>query len=374
MALIDVIKYEGSNNVLVWKHPKEDFNTSAQLIVHQSQEAILFKDGQASEPFKAGKHTIETENIPGIRNIVGLVTGGVSPNHYEVYYINKAYSMEVYWGTASPWTIQDPTLQIPFNMRAHGQSAVRVSDSQKLMLKLVGTMTSFTQREIQKYFGGILSNLVKDYVSNVIISEGIGYAAINTKLRQISTLVSEQITDIFSKYGLVTEEFVIESIEIIEDEYLKMIKEAQAIRAANIIKGVTEQEKMGYDVAKAQAQNPGSGGQMAGVMTGVAAGAAVAPAIGGMMRNVVSNVGNGAGTAPQHADQFSMGTVTSGQKSASNEGTTACVKCGEPISTGSRFCNHCGAEQIADVETTCPMCGERLPVGSKFCNSCGAKL
>lgn len=160
MALIDVIKYEGSNNVLVWKHPKEDFNTSAQLIVHQSQEAILFKDGQASEPFKAGKHTIETENIPGIRNIVGLVTGGVSPNHYEVYYINKAYSMEVYWGTTSPWTIQDPTLQIPFNMRAHGQSAVRVSDSQKLMLKLVGTMSSFTQREIQKYFGGILSNLV----------------------------------------------------------------------------------------------------------------------------------------------------------------------------------------------------------------------
>lgn len=87
MAIIDVIKYEGGNNVLVWKHVKEDFNTSAQLIVHESQEAVIFKDGQASEPYRAGKHTIQTENIPGIRRVVGLVTGGVSPNHYEVYYI-----------------------------------------------------------------------------------------------------------------------------------------------------------------------------------------------------------------------------------------------------------------------------------------------
>ena len=146
MAIIDVIKYEGGNNILVWKHPKEDFNTSAQLIVHESQEAIVFKDGRASDPYLAGKYTIETENIPGVLRLVGLVTGGISPNHYEIYYINKAYSMDIPWGTATPWTIQDPSLQIPFEMQAHGQFAVRVEDSKKLVLKLVGTMKRFTQR------------------------------------------------------------------------------------------------------------------------------------------------------------------------------------------------------------------------------------
>lgn len=95
MTLIDVIKYEGGNNVLVWKHPKEDFNTSAQLIVHESQEAVVFKDGIALGPYSAGKHTLETENIPGIRRLVGLVTGGVSPNHCEVYFINKAYPFPI---------------------------------------------------------------------------------------------------------------------------------------------------------------------------------------------------------------------------------------------------------------------------------------
>jgi hypothetical protein len=34
MTIKEVIKYEGDNTTFVWKHPKEDFNTSSQLIVH----------------------------------------------------------------------------------------------------------------------------------------------------------------------------------------------------------------------------------------------------------------------------------------------------------------------------------------------------
>ena len=39
---VSVIKYEGDNSTFIWKHPKEDFNTMSQLIVHESQEAIFF--------------------------------------------------------------------------------------------------------------------------------------------------------------------------------------------------------------------------------------------------------------------------------------------------------------------------------------------
>ena len=42
MAIAEVIKYEGDNETFVWKSPKEDFNSLTQLIVHESQEAILF--------------------------------------------------------------------------------------------------------------------------------------------------------------------------------------------------------------------------------------------------------------------------------------------------------------------------------------------
>ncbi len=52
--VIDVIKYEGDNRTFIWKHPCEDFNTGSQLIVHESQEAVFFRDGKALESFEAG--------------------------------------------------------------------------------------------------------------------------------------------------------------------------------------------------------------------------------------------------------------------------------------------------------------------------------
>ncbi len=49
MAFIQVIKYEGDNSIFVWKHPRKDFNTHSQLIVHENQEALFFKDAAPSK-------------------------------------------------------------------------------------------------------------------------------------------------------------------------------------------------------------------------------------------------------------------------------------------------------------------------------------
>ena len=373
MAIIDVIKYEGGNNVLVWKHPREDFNTSAQLIVHESQEAVLFKDGQAVGPYMAGKHTIETENIPGIRKLVGLVTGGVSPNHYEVYYINKAYSMDIYWGTASAWTIQDPSLQIPFQMQAHGQFAVRVADSRQLLLKLVGTTTSFTQSSLQNYFSSIMLSRIKDHISNLIVSEGLSYTELNSCLVSISEKVMSKLGDTFAKYGLSLEEFVVEGINIKESKISEKVQEAMANRAVRIIEGYDKQQEMAHDVAMAQAQNQGASGQMAQVMTGISAGAAMGPIMGNYMRNAMQPMSS-QGQMPQpQRDQFSMGVVAKRQEGATRS-DSKCAKCGNELTPKSRFCSNCGEPVQQVAEHSCPVCGAAVPSNSKFCNSCGTKL
>ena len=376
MAIIDVIKYEGGNNVLVWKHVKEDFNTSAQLIVHESQEAVIFKDGQASEPYRAGKHTIQTENIPGIRRVVGLVTGGVSPNHYEVYYINKAYSMDIGWGTATPWVIQDPTIQMPISIRAHGQFAVRVADSRQLLVKLVGTTTSFSKYSLSHYFRGIFTSYIKDFISNLILDEGMSVNELSSKLIHISESVSPKLACVLAKYGLSLEEFIVESISIVEDADYMSVKAAMATRAKNIITGVTEQEKMGHDVAKTQAGNPGTGGQMAQMMAGIAAGASVAQPIGNIMRNITQPLNNSiSAQGNQKPDQFSMGTVNR-SKSPKNVDTASvqCKSCGATLAAGSRFCNICGTPVEGKRSVNCPACGALLPENSKFCSSCGSKI
>lgn len=74
MALVKIIKYEGDNSVFVWKSPIENFNTMSQLIVHESQEAVFFKNGQALDVFEAGRYTLETQNIPLIKRFLNRKT------------------------------------------------------------------------------------------------------------------------------------------------------------------------------------------------------------------------------------------------------------------------------------------------------------
>lgn len=63
MKIFDIIEYQGDNSTFVWKHPGEDFNTLSQLVVHESQEALLFLDGQALDLFGPGRVTLHTKNM-----------------------------------------------------------------------------------------------------------------------------------------------------------------------------------------------------------------------------------------------------------------------------------------------------------------------
>lgn len=101
MALVDIIKYEGDNSTFVWKHPCEDFNSLTQLIVHESQEAVFFMNGQALDLFGAGRYTLETQNIPKLGKLLNRTTSDNTPFHCEVYFINKTVQMAMKWGTDS---------------------------------------------------------------------------------------------------------------------------------------------------------------------------------------------------------------------------------------------------------------------------------
>ena len=97
--IAEVLKYEGDNSTFIWKHPSEDFNSLTQLIVHESQEAIFFLNGQALDLFGAGRYTLTTQNIPLVGKLLNKVTDDESPFHCEVYFINRAEQMAIRWGT-----------------------------------------------------------------------------------------------------------------------------------------------------------------------------------------------------------------------------------------------------------------------------------
>ncbi len=228
---ISVIKYEGDNNTFIWKHPVEDFSLGSQLIVHQNQEAIFFVNGEALDTFPAGRHTLETENIPMLRKILKVPTDGPNPFHAEVYFINLTHQMAIKWGTPDRVRFTDPETKMPLDIGASGEMTLAVKDSRKLLEKLVGTMAGidwagagkgFTQ-SLKQSFRGIMISAVKSYLAAAITQtkdeEGnpISIFDLDREIDKWSLALRDKISPKFEEYGLYLPGFVVTNISLPED-------------------------------------------------------------------------------------------------------------------------------------------------------------
>lgn len=72
MALIDCASWKPKSNefVFAYRFPQTNLSTYTQLIVYESQEALLFSKGQLMGKFGPGKHTLDTENLPILRSFL----------------------------------------------------------------------------------------------------------------------------------------------------------------------------------------------------------------------------------------------------------------------------------------------------------------
>ena len=226
MAILEVIKYEGDNSTFIWKHPCEDFNTKSKLIVHESQEAIFFLNGQALDTFGPGSHTLETKNIPILRHILNLPYGGETPFHCEVYFINKTEQMAIKWGTDSKVRFIDPSYGIPLEIGASGEMNLTVSNSRALLLKLVGTMNGIAWSEegngftksLQSCFRPLISTAVKTHLSTAIKQNNINLFEIDEHLEKLSEVLRLSMLSGFEEYGLTIPQFYVTNVLLPEND------------------------------------------------------------------------------------------------------------------------------------------------------------
>ena len=217
---ISVIKYEGSNEVLAHKHEKEDFTIGSQLIVHETQEALFFRDGKIFDQFKAGRHTLVTNNIPKVRDYMKLGTGGINVFHCEVYFINMVTQMGIRWGTDSKVRLFDPASGLHVEIGASGNFNMRVTDAAKLVLKLVGTTDGLLQSDVtgegKSYgtgmFKALIINKVKANLARIIKEQNLNILEIDAYLDVLSSKLMVDINETLDEYGLTMPEFYVTSI------------------------------------------------------------------------------------------------------------------------------------------------------------------
>lgn len=281
---ISVIKYEGDNSTFVWKHPIEDFNMGSQLIVHESQEAIFFFNGEALDSFGPGRYTLQTENLPVLKKAFNISTGMQSPFHAEVYFINKTVQMGIKWGTDSRVRFIEPNTGIPLDIGASGEMNLQVLNARQLLFKLVGTTGGLSRDQILSVSGGssdlynesseynnnrniyadkknsgwsqiikglfkpMIMTTVKANLASAIKTQKLNILEIDEQLEVLSESLRKKVTVAFEEYGLCVPQFYVTNVSLPEDD--KNFKKIRELLASSYL-GIREAE-VKADIVAAQ--------------------------------------------------------------------------------------------------------------------------
>ena len=234
-GLANIIKFEGDGSTLIWRHPIEDFNFGSQLIVHESQQAIFFRDGQALDLFGAGRHTLETQQFPILEKVYHPFTSREKTFHSQVYFINCTTQLGIKWGTDSKISLFDPVSGLHLSIGAGGEFNFKVSNGRKLLVKLQGTENSLDKDNIigidsgKTLFKGMLMTQVKTHLATTIKELKLNILEIDEHLIKLSDGLKDKMNDIFDDYGLeITDFFVSRIVTPDDDIHFRKMKDQYA--------------------------------------------------------------------------------------------------------------------------------------------------
>lgn len=257
MAIIDVVRYEQQEGVIVYKFPACDLRWGTQLVVFPGQVAYFAKGGKICDKFTEGTYTLKSGNIPLLNKIVNLPFGGDSPFQADVWYVSTVSRLNLKWGTETPIQLEDPKYGIIVPVRAYGQYGFCISDTDRFMKTFIGNMPSFDEVTLQSYFRGLLLSKLTNIIADKIVRDGISVLDIPTQLQSISVYSQKELTPFFNKYGLEILLFNIISINIPEDDAsLNEIKRAKNLSARLQIVGRDNYSlERSFDVMDKAAEN-----------------------------------------------------------------------------------------------------------------------
>jgi membrane protease subunit (stomatin/prohibitin family) len=379
MSKLDVIEYQGENQTFIWKYPIENFTYGSQLIVRESQEALFFMNGKALDLFGPGRHTLETQKLPLLNKILNFGTKQL-PFISELYFINLTEQMAIKWGTDSRVQFLEPTYKFPLTLGASGEMSIRVIQSRKLLLKIVGTESSLTQQKLVLFLRSILMTKVKTYIASTIREGSFSIFQLDEHLDDFSQDLKQKLNVDFEEYGLELVQFNVttiskpdgereyekfkdlffrqyadiaeaklnQEVEMIRanTEAKKVVIESEAIAKKRQQEGYSYQNERGFDVAEKVAANEATGS-----MTNLGVGL-------GMMAGV-------AGTVAQ--------TTQQAIQSSKQPTTLHCTQCGKSLLANAKFCDDCGTP-TAKSSSSCKKCGHVIEGSIKFCSECGTKV
>lgn len=307
---------------ILWRYPDEEIIWGAQLIVHEYEVAIFFRDGKAYDVFNAGRHQLTTLNLPLLTGLLTRIVGfKEKPFKATVMFVSTKVFAGKY-GTQAQTTELAP-------LKVHGSFWFKVESPQLFVNEVVGGQSAYSTEDVNNYLRGFLNEKIIDELSHYDL------LTVFTRLDETSMLVKNAILDYFKRVGLELTDLRFEGIDT-TPEYRERLFWLRTGKAA-------PEEVLRMETVKKAAEELGK------------------------------SPGAGLGTGMVLIPQIMTPT---GPAQAPAAALVICPKCSARIPATSKFCPECGTAITppSSGTMTCPKCGKTIPISSKFCPDCGEKI
>ena len=302
--MLSIVEFQDPvGEIMVARVPMEgtaELMTGSQLIVQDGQLAVFYRDGRPTDGFKAGRHTLTTENLPILTKLLNLPAFGLkSPFRAYVYFVQLKTFTNLGWGTPTPILFRDSEFKA-VHLRAHGTFSLRIEDPNLFLRTIIGSQGLETTHAIEEF----VRRIIVARFANFLPSKLTTVLDLPAHYQEIEVGLKKEVFDDLAQYGLGLADMLVEAITV-PDEVQEMIDRAAGSRALDQSEVQRYQTMAVSDAVRDSAKQPGSG--MADVV-GLGAGIA-------MGQQIVSGAGQQQ-EVPAPVDQPAQWHVAVGDKPA----------------------------------------------------------
>jgi excisionase family DNA binding protein len=280
--IFDVIEYPSEmRDEIVHRFPEQgigDFRIGSQVIVRESQAAVFFRDGQALDVFRAGRHTITTANIPLLIDLIGKLFNDRTPFTAEVFFVSMREFANEKWGTPQPIIVRNPGMGLGVALlQGFGTYSFQVKDPQQFVTQIVGARGAYRTVDIEERLKTILLSKLQDVLGETTAASSV--VELIGLTEEVGAAVRAKAQGDFEAIGIQLKTFYIGNLK-------PSSKSAQELRDMGMLDMATYTQLQAADAMRDAAQNPSGG---AGLTAGIGAGMG----IGNLMQQATSGAMQG---------------------------------------------------------------------------------